>query len=635
MKRLLYNLPVAAIIYIADILTFEFGFLCALFVYMRLLHINPFPVLVILFISGIHILVSAIIWRLSSLSKRIIRYSAFEDFGRLLLYMFVVYAVTIGIGLLLPKALQFPLEIWFISLLVTFFSLISSRLVVGFIIKRLKRVLVQNKYRRLLIYGAGELGMSVYKTIQETPQSQYSVIAFIDDDRRKIKRFVLGLPVYSAEGDIHKTIITNGITHIIIADPEITNERKAKFLESIIMYNLKIRQLPSLNFWLENQQNLLKLQEIDIADLLVRKPIELKNEKTAEYISGKTILVTGAAGSIGSELVRKLAENNASEIICTDFSESALYDLEFEIKDKAPETNCYFELANVRDKMRMTEILIKYRPEIIFHAAAYKHVPILEAYPLEAIRTNVLATWNIAELAEKYGVQKFILVSTDKAVNPTSIMGVTKRIAEIAIQTKGKESGGTAYITTRFGNVLGSNGSVVPLFKKQIAAGGPVTVTHPNMIRYFMTIPEACQLVIEAGVMGNGGEIFVFDMGSPVNIYDLAKNMIRLSGLIPERDIKIKFTGLRPGEKLFEDLFSDQEKLDRTHHEKIMIGKVRQYQPSEVKHMIHTLELLVQEQQIDITHLKDLLKIFVPEYETSHTGFTSTLLKDKTLAPAG
>lgn len=613
MKRWLFNLPVPLLVYIADIIIFELGFLCSLFLYMRLLHINPFPLLIIFVISCIHITIAALVWRFSSLAQRIIRYSAFEDFGRLLIYTCVIYLFTVVIGFLLPPSFRFPFEIWVIALLVSYFFIISWRLSVGFIITRLKKVLGQQKFRRLLIFGAGELGMSLLKTIQDTPQSQYSVIGFLDDDKRKVNRFVLGLPVFSAQNDIHNTIITNGITHIIIADPDITNERKANFLENIIMFNLKIRQLPSLNFWLENNQNLLKLQQIDITDLLVRKPIEIKNEQTVDFVNGKTILVTGAAGSIGSELVRKLIEHEAAEIVCLDFSESALYDLEFEMKQNKMGSICHYELANMRDKERIKDIIKKYQPEIIFHAAAYKHVPLLETYPLEAIRTNVLATWELADIAGKLNVSKFILVSTDKAVNPSSIMGVTKRLAEIAIQTKAIENKNTAYITTRFGNVLGSNGSVVPLFKKQIAEGGPVTVTHPDMIRYFMTIPEACQLVVEAAVMGEGGEIFVFDMGEPVKIYDLAKNMIRLSGFIPERDIKIQFTGLRPGEKLFEDLFSDKEKLIKTHHEKILIGKVNEYDPSFVNNMIKRLQDL--EDDIPHSKLKLLLKSFVPEYQ--------------------
>ncbi len=627
MKRWLFNLQIPVLVYIADVFIFELGFLCSLFLYMRLLHINPFPVLIILAISCIHITVAALVWRFSSLAQRIIRYSAFEDFGRLLIYTCIIYFSTVIIGFLLPRSLRFPLEIWVIAMLVSYFLIISWRLTVGFIISRLKKVLGQNKYRRLLIFGAGELGMSLLKTIRDTPHSQYTVIGFLDDDKRKANRFVLGHPVFSAEDDIHKTIITNGITHIIIADPEITNERKAGFLESIIMYNLKIRQLPSLNFWLDNNQNLLKLQEIDIADLLVRKQIEIKNEQTIEFVTGKTVLVTGAAGSIGSELVRKLIQHEAAEIICLDFSESALYDLEFEMKQNKTGVICHYELANMRDKDRIKDIIKKYQPGIIFHAAAYKHVPLLETYPLEAIRTNVLATWELADIAGKLNVSKFILVSTDKAVNPSSIMGVTKRLAEIAIQTKAFENKNTAYITTRFGNVLGSNGSVVPLFKKQIAEGGPVTVTHPDMIRYFMTIPEACQLVVEAAVMGEGGEIFVFDMGEPVKIYDLAKNMIRLSGFIPERDIKIQFTGLRPGEKLFEDLFSEKEKLIKTHHEKILIGKVNEYDPLFVKNMIKRL----QELEDDIPHpkLKLLLKSFVPEYQYKESISTPQELQNE------
>lgn len=613
MKRSLFNLPVTFFVYITDIFIFAAGILCAVFVYMRIIHINPFPVLIILVVSTLHILLASVVWHLSALSQRIIRYSAFDDFLRLAIFSCLIYLSSVVLGLFLPRQFRFPLEIWFIALMVSFFLLISSRLLVGYIISRLKNALKQNKYKRLLIYGAGELGLSLLKTIQHTANNQYSVVGFLDADSRKIGRFIMGFPVYSSEDDIHTTIITNAVTHIIIADPDIIRERKATFLESIIMYNLKIRQLPSLDFWIDNNQNLLKLQQIDIADLLVRKPIELINEKTSHFIRHKIIMVTGAAGSIGSELVRALSEQGAGKIICVDFSESALFELEFEMKRRSKKIKYQYELVNIRDKEKMEMIIAKFHPEMIFHAAAYKHVPILETSPGEAIQTNVLATWQLAELAGKYGVNEFVMISTDKAVNPTSVMGVTKRLAEIAIQARSIMYPNTAFITTRFGNVLGSNGSVVPLFKKQISEGGPVTVTHPDMIRYFMTINEACQLVLEAAVMGEGGEIYVFDMGDPVKIYDLARNMIRLSGFIPEKDIKIEFTGLRPGEKLFEDLFSDKEKLIMTHHKKILIGRVREYDPVIVEGMINTLKGSVTETNTD--KIKGLLKTFVPEYE--------------------
>jgi len=357
-----------------------------------------------------------------------------------------------------------------------------------------------------------------------------------------------------------------------------------------------------------------KLASIDINDLMNRKPIQLYDEHVVENLKDKVVMVTGAAGSIGSEIVRKLSEHDATLIVCVDFSESALYDLEQELKRKHPKVQYRFILTDIRNEVLMENVFIEYAPNFIYHAAAYKHVPLMEQFPWEAVQTNVFGTWSIAKQAIRFKVEKFVFISSDKAVNPTSVMGATKRLAEIIVQAFSSSKSSTCFVVTRFGNVLGSNGSVVPLFKKQIQAGGPVTVTHPEMIRYFMTIAEACQLVLEASVMADGGEVFVFDMGEPVKIVDLAKNMIRLAGYTPDVDIKIEFIGERPGEKLYEEVFSKNEKMKETHHEKIMISKESMVQLQEAENIIAKLKSLegFYEPELFRVVIKDL----IPEYQS-------------------
>ena len=381
----------------------------------------------------------------------------------------------------------------------------------------------------------------------------------------------------------------------------------------MMVFNIKIKELPSIEKWYTNNFNLHQLESIQVNDLLGREPISLLNEQVKEMCEGKVIMITGAAGSIGSELVRKVSKRNPAVIICVDQAETPLHALMLEMDASLNlNTKFVYVIADIRDQERITHLFNNHQPEIVFHAAAYKHVPMMEENPYEAITTNILGTKILAETAVSCGVEKFVMISTDKAVNPTSIMGVTKRIAEGFVQALNRVSKSTEFITTRFGNVLGSNGSVVPIFKRQIAEGGPVTVTHPDMVRYFMTIPEACELVLEAGTMGKGGEVFVFEMGDPVKIYDLAKNMIRLAGFIPEKDIKISFTGMRKGEKLYEELFVDNDKMLPTHHPKIKIGKVKQYEMGYLINAIHELHEIACHDDIQAT--KEELKSIVPEY---------------------
>jgi FlaA1/EpsC-like NDP-sugar epimerase len=417
-----------------------------------------------------------------------------------------------------------------------------------------------------------------------------------------------------ARSDLKPYIQKHKITDIILAKTSLTPAEKSDFLQKTLDMNIRVKEMMPINNMF-SKFNLDKLTTLDINDLMNREPIRLYGEHIANYLKGKSALVTGAAGSIGSEIVRKLAEHHVSPVICVDFSESALYDMEQELTSKYPNQTFRFILADIRNEEMMDLIFRKYSPHMVYHAAAYKHVPMMEQYPWQAIHTNVLGTEIVARKAIEFKAERFVFISSDKAVNPTSVMGATKRLAEVMIKSMANKSHSTLFAVTRFGNVLGSNGSVVPLFRKQIQQGGPVTVTHPDMTRYFMTIAEACQLVLEASVMSVGGEIFVFDMGKPVKILDLAKNMIRLAGFMPGSDIKISFTGLRPGEKMFEDLFSEMEKMKDTYHEKIMISHASTQEFPDAEVILLRLQSLenVYEPALYRKVISDILPEYAPE----------------------
>ena len=409
-----------------------------------------------------------------------------------------------------------------------------------------------------------------------------------------------------------------GVTDVIIASKSLTPVNKSNFLQQAIIFKIRIRELPSLEKWFNTNFNLQTVEDIDVVDLLNRDTIELINPALNHELSGKVVLITGAAGSIGSEIVQTLSRYPLKQIICFDIAESPLFELEQKLKRESSLCNVLMVLGDVRNFTEINEVIKSFTPHIIFHAAAYKHVPLMEQFPMKALTTNVIGSYNCALAAAKNGVTKFVLVSTDKAINPTSIMGCSKRIAEMALQMLQEQYETTQFITTRFGNVLGSNGSVVPLFKAQIKRGGPVTITHPDMVRYFMTIPEAASLVVEACVMGHGGEVFIFDMGEPVRIKDLAYNMIRLAGLIPEKEIPVIYTGVRTGEKLFEDLFADQKKVAETHHKKIMIGKASKADPLQLYAFLTKIE----SHEFALLHIEQIkveIKKIVPEffYESS------------------
>lgn len=607
------RLTPARIVLLGDIVLIGVGLLSGILLGYRIIDIEEIPITTTLIRLGIHLLLAVACWYTFRIQRRVIRHFHVRDYMQLILVLGLLHFLSGAADVLLERKHHYSVTVWILSYFVTSFYVLTSRILVSYLYEYYKKTQQKKQDKRLLIFGAAALGLTLKKSILNHPESEFRIMGFIDDDPNKIGKIIEGFEVFSASQDIRKTIVRLGITDIIIATKTLDPVRKSKFLNDTIIFNLRIRELPSLQRWFDSHFNLNTIQQIDIHDLLNREAIQLHNDRVTEQLSNKTILVTGAAGSIGSELVRRLADHQAAIVICLDVAETPLYDLEQGLKRSGATGTFHFVLGDVRNEQVMERVFAQHRPHVVFHAAAYKHVPIIEQYPNEGLQTNVVGTWITARLAGTYGAEKFVLVSTDKAINPTSVMGATKRIAEMATQSLQEAYAGTEFIITRFGNVLGSNGSVVPLFKNQIENGGPVTITHPDMQRYFMTIPEAAQLVVEAGLMGQGGEVFIFDMGEPVKIYDLAMNMIRLAGLVPGVDIPITFTGVRPGEKLYEDLFADQEQVEKTHHKKIMIGKVKTYSFSQMSGFVS--ELLAFSVVPDAATVKDMIRSVVPEYQ--------------------
>ncbi len=473
--------------------------------------------------------------------------------------------------------------------------------------------------KRVLIYGAGEMGFIVKRVILSDPRSGLNVVGFLDENKKLQGKKINGLPVFGpgilSDAFIHK----HKINTLIIAINNISPTKKSEIIRMAMDFGIDILETPAVDKWLDGQLQVRQLQKVSLEDLLGRDPIKLKMDLIESGLNQKTILVTGAAGSIGSEIVRQLAKFKTRKVILVDQAETPLFHIKNELLEKFKELQINLILADVTNLEKMELLFTEFHPEIVFHAAAYKHVPIMEENPHEALRVNVGGTKTVAELSVKYGVEKFVMISTDKSVNPTSIMGASKRICEMIVQSLAHSGVKTQFVTTRFGNVLGSNGSVIPLFRRQIQDGGPITVTHPEITRYFMTIPEACELVLEAGFMGKGGEIFVFDMGSPVKIVDLAEQMIRLSGLVPGKDIEVKFTGLRPGEKLFEELLTNKEDTLPTHHPKIQIAKVEKFDyPTLLIRINKVLDELYSLTTMDVVRN---VKSLVPEFKSSNDSY--------------
>lgn len=558
---------------------------------------------------------------LVSSHKGVVRFTGFKDVVNIVIGVNILATILI-ISTFMSRKYQFnnifdiPGSIIYIHLLLNIFFLIGAK----FFIKSVYRSLVTDydELSTVLIYGAGDSGMITYNAITNDAKSNISVHGFIDDNESKVGKKINLLNVYHPKKITENFIKKNDIDEVIISIQNINSNRLLQITSSLFSLNLKVKIVPAVQNWIDGDLSIGQIKEIKIEDLLGREPINIDNPLLHNEYNNKSILITGAAGSIGSELVRKLSNFNYKELILLDNAESPLYDLQQELKQNKVQ-NVKTIVADIRNMVRLDNIFNENKPEIIFHAAAYKHVPLMEQNPFEAVSVNVRGTNNVVNLSVKYGIDKFILISTDKAVNPTNVMGATKRIAEMIICCqKNLINSKTKFIITRFGNVLGSNGSVIPLFKKQIEAGGPITVTHKDIIRYFMTIPEASLLVLEAAAMGLGHEIFVFDMGKPIKIFDLAVNMISLSGMNYPDDINIEIIGLRPGEKIFEELLIDGENTKPTYNEKIMIAKCKPIEVDTMEKMIKDLCLLgSNSQNIEIvSKIKEIVEEYNPNNST-------------------
>ncbi len=514
-----------------------------------------------------------------------------------------------------------PYSVVFISFFISSLLLYQYRLLVKNIFTYVKSDSSQRD--PVVIFGAGVAGFLTKQAIEADTDSPYKLVAFLDDDSKKNNKEISGTRIYNFDrlGELSQKY---KIKKLVIATKSLSIERKNEIVDEALKYHIKVSYVPSFEKWLRNEWDLKQIRDINIEDLLGREVISLDNPQIEMQIQNRVICITGAAGSIGSELARQALTYKPHTLVLIDQAESPLYQIERELRSKNQQTRIQVFVADICNKVRMNSIFRDFKPEILFHAAAYKHVPLMESNPSEAVMVNIFGTRMLADLSMEHKVKKFVMISTDKAVNPTNVMGCTKRIAEIYVQSLDMHYnrlglGKTSFVTTRFGNVLGSNGSVIPIFKEQIIKGGPVTVTHPEITRFFMTIPEACELVIEAGCMGQGGEIFIFDMGKPVKIYDLAKKTILLSGKELGKDIEIVFTGLRDGEKLYEELLNDQENTIPTHHEKILKAQVSEYFYDEVCQDLNLLEDLMG----DRNELKmvALMKEIVPEFKSNYSRF--------------
>lgn len=523
---------------------------------------------------------------------------------------------------------NFSRSIVIIHFLLVLFFLIGSR----FFIKKIYLTAIKSarlSNRNIVIFGAGTSGMITHNALLSDPISNVNIVAFMDENPSKVKKSLEGVPVLHPDKILKvKYVEQREISEVVISIQGLSRMKLREISDKAVKLGLQVKIIPPAEKWINGELSARQLRKVRIEDLLERDSIQLDNKNVEREIKGQTVLVTGAAGSIGGEIARQILHYDPKSVIYLDQAESALYELEFDIKTRYPEhfEKCTFLVGNVKDFMRMEALFKTYEPNLVYHAAAYKHVPLMEGNPYEALMVNVFGTKIIADLACEYGANKFVMVSTDKAVNPTNVMGSSKRIAEIYTQALANNGNcQTQFITTRFGNVLGSNGSVIPIFRKQIEQGGPITVTHKDITRYFMTIPEACNLVMEAGSMGVGGEIFVFDMGESVKIYDLAKKMVALSGLRLGKDIEIVETGLRPGEKLFEELLANNENTLPTHHEKILKARDRKYDYNKVMQQIDALsEALVDANPMELV---SAMKRMVPEFKSNNSVYESLDVK--------
>lgn len=550
--------------------------------------------------------------------KGLVRHTSTEDLRRIFLASVTCSVIFFVLGLMrfhfVDQYYLLPMSVLLIEFLASIMLLLGLRFFIKLIY--LESIKGKNIENRVLIYGAGISGIITKRTIEKSADGKEKLIGFLDDSKKLSGNRLEGLTIYHTS-QLEKIIVREKISRLIIAIQEPDENNRKQVVEICLKYNVSVQKVPSTKSWINGEFSTKQIAKIKIDDLLGRKPIRLGEKKIKSELNGQTILISGAAGSIGSGLVRQIALYHPKNIILLDQAESPLYDLQNGLKSDFPQLDFEVVIGDIRSYERMKNVFESFKPRFLFHAAAYKHVPLMESNPSEAVLTNVLGTRNLVDLALENDVYKFVMISTDKAVNPTNVMGASKRIAEMYAQAKNAENK-TKFITTRFGNVLGSNGSVIPLFQRQIENGGPITVTDERVTRFFMTIPEACQLVLEAGVMGEGGEIFVFDMGESVKIIDLAKKMIKLSGLELGKDIEIKITGLRPGEKLFEELLAKEENTLATHHPQILKAKVRESASNQVDNVHELIKLFESQDNMSIVRK---MKEMVPEFISNNSHF--------------
>lgn len=581
----------------------------------------------IAFSSILYFIVSLFFFWLFKIYSGIIRHSSFIDAVKIFFSQLSTLFVFILVNFIFILAQREKVVLntgLFINFVITFCALFFYRVLVKQVFER---YFTENNDVALIpamIYGSDANSISVANALKFEVPNRFKILGFIDKENKNISKRILDLPIVFENKRVPILMRANGAEALIIADKGLSKEERIRIVDECLEFNMKVYSVPLITDWEDEKEISQKVKTFQIQDLLERKPIVLDSQLISNKIKGKTVLITGAAGSIGSEIVSQIIGFSPANAILLDQAETPLHHLSLKLSKLVSTSNIVAVIADIRDKNILQKVFEKYKPDVVYHAAAYKHVPLMEANPSQAIFTNVIGTKNLADLSYQYNVSKFVMISTDKAVNPSNVMGASKRIAEKYVQSLSfklqKENRNTTkYITTRFGNVLGSNGSVVPLFTEQIANGGPVTITHPDIIRYFMTIPEACQLVLEAGAMGKGGEIFIFDMGEPVKIIDLANKMIRLAGFIPDKDIEIKIVGLRPGEKLYEELLNDSSKTLATHHEKIMIAQEDCEEYDIVNVAIENLysESKLSDNESIVLNMKKL----VPEFKSMNSAF--------------
>ena len=625
-----YNLPRWSIL-IIDLLICAFSLTLAFFLRFNFKSIPSQEMSLFPFAYGTLLFVRFISFYGFKIYKGVVRYTGAKDATRIFIVVLAGSLFILTLNILFRQIIWgyyiMPQSVVIIDALVTIFIMISSRLAI-------KAIYFENKNpekekTHVIIYGAGESGIITKRTLDRDVAIRYKVVGFIDDDENKHGRSLEGVFVF-ATNKLETLITENKVESVILSIQQLSANKKNNIIDECLKLGVRVLNVPPVAKWINGELSFKQIKNINIEELLERDPIKLDSQLINKQLNNKIILITGAAGSIGSELARQCLLFSPQQLILLDQAESPLHELDLEFSEKRMQTKHEVVIADIRNKERLQHVFTSFKPDLVFHAAAYKHVPMMENNPSESVLTNVLGTKNLADLSLKHKVEKFVMVSTDKAVNPTNVMGASKRIAEIYIQSLGKinttsssahSTTPTKFITTRFGNVLGSNGSVIPRFKKQIEQGGPITITHPEITRFFMTIPEACQLVLEAGCMGQGGEIFVFDMGKSIKIVDLARKMINLSGLKENIDISISYTGLRPGEKLFEELLASSENTLPTHHTQILIGKVREYTLADVNQFINELIVLfdTQNNQLIVSKMKEI----VPEFISKNSIFES------------